>query len=112
MVASEFSMSEPTSTRARTIASLLWAILAPILVVSVYLYYSRTHSKDFSGDYIALGLAVLVGMIGVQFLGNNLGWLRKGWVNVAVQLIYICVAAGVLFVYMLSFVCTAFGACL
>ncbi len=104
-------MSARTATR--IVGSLLWATLGPILIVSSYLYYSRTHSKDFSGDYVALTVAVLVGVIGTQFLGRYLGWFRgKVWTNVAVQLMYICVASGVLFFYMLSFVCAAFGACL
>jgi hypothetical protein len=86
---------------------------ARIFVVSFYLYYSRTHSRDFSGDYVAMGAAVLVGAIGMQFFGHCLGWFRhKLWINVAVQLMYMCVAAGVLFLYMLSFVCAVFGACL
>jgi hypothetical protein len=64
--------------------------------VSAYLYYSRTRSKDFSADYIAIAVAVLVGVIGVQFLGHNLGWFRKVWVNATVQLVYMCAASGVL----------------
>jgi hypothetical protein len=104
-------MSARTATR--IIGSLLGATLGPILVVSSYLYYSRTHSKDFSGDYIAMAVAVLVGVIGMQFLGHYLGWFRRRvWINVAVQLMYTCLAAGFLFVYMLSFVCAVFGACL
>lgn len=88
-------MSARTTTR--IIGWLSAATLGPVLVVSSYLYYSRTHSKDFSGDYAAIAVAVLVGVIGMQFLGNNLGWFRKVWINVAVQLMYRCVAAGVLF---------------
>jgi hypothetical protein len=61
-------------TTTRNIASLLGATLAPILVVSSYLYYSRTHSKDFSGDYAAIAVAALVGAIGIQFLGAK-SWL-------------------------------------
>lgn len=99
-------------TITKIIAWLSAATLGPILVVSFYLYYSRTHSKDFSGDYAAMAVAVMVGAIGMQFLGDTLGWFRKVWINVAVQLMYVCIAAGVLFVYMLSFVCAAFGACL
>jgi hypothetical protein len=104
-------MSVRTTTR--ILASLLGATLGPILVVSAYLYYSRTQSKDFGGDYVAIGAAVLVGVIGMQCLGQNLGWFRgKLWINAALQLTYICVAGGFLFLYMLSFVCAAFGACL
>ncbi len=100
-------------TATRLIGSLLGATIVPILVVSSYLYYSRTHSKDFSGDYLAIAVALLIGVLGMQFVGHYLGWFRgKVWINVAVQLMYVCVAGGVLFFYMLSFVCAAFGACL
>lgn len=96
----------------KIIEALVGATLAPILVVSAYLYYSRTQSRDVEGDYLALAAAILVGAVCVQFLGNNLGWFRNVWINASVQLVYICVAAALLFMYMLNFVCAVFGACL
>jgi hypothetical protein len=97
------------------LASLLGATLGPILVVSSYLYYSRTHLpiNDTSGDLGALGAAVLVGAICIYFLGRLLGWFRRGaWVGVLVVAVYSCAAAGFLFMYTFGFVCGIFGSCL
>jgi hypothetical protein len=57
------------------LASLLGATLGPILVLSSYLYYSRTHPpiNDTSGDFGALAAAVLIGAICTYCLGQLLG---------------------------------------
>src|SRR3984957_3359042 len=92
---------------------LLGATLGPILAESFYLSYSQTCTKSFSGDFIALVVSIVVGVICMQFLGNQIGWFRgKPWVNAMVLLLYVCVAAAFLFVYMFAYVCAAFGACL
>ena len=99
----------------KILASLLGATVGPILVVSSYLYYSRTHPpiNYSSGDFGALAVAVLAGAVCMYSSGRLLGWFRrKVWMGVLIVVAYILAAAGFLFMYMFSFVCGVFGACL
>jgi len=100
---------------AQILASLLGATLGPIVVVSSYLYYSRTHPpiNYSSGDYGALAAGLLVGAPCIYSFGHLLGWFRsRAWVGALIVAAYICIAAVFLFVYTFAFVCGVFGACL
>jgi hypothetical protein len=105
----------PAHRTIQILALLSGATLGPIVVVSAYLYYSRTHPpiNDASGDFGALAAGVLLGAICIYFLGRLLGWYRRRtWVGVLVVAAYSCAAAGLLFMYTFGFVCGAFGSCL
>jgi len=91
----------------RAIASA--AVLAgPLVVSTIYLVVSRWPSRWFTAtsDYAALGISVALGGAALFFVFSR-PWQR--WVGLA---IYVPVAAVLLAVYGLFFVCGVFGDCL
>jgi hypothetical protein len=86
----------------------LLALAGPIVVVSLYLTFSRWPIRWWSGgsDYLALALAVVVGVVGICLVVR--GTARR----IIVSVVYACVAALAVAWYSLAFVCSAFGDCL
>jgi uncharacterized membrane protein YedE/YeeE len=106
-------MSPPLVTR--VVAWVFGATLLPFVVVSSYLYYSRTHNywAEPFGDFGALLAALVVGAGCVYLLARDLGWFgRKAWPNVLMIVAYVVVAGPLLSIYSLGYVCSKFGACL
>lgn len=84
------------------------AVIGPLLVVSVYLLLSRWPTRSFStsSDYIAIGVAIAVGLFAIASL--NTPTARK----ITISIIYVPVSAIALLFFTLVFVCIAFGDCL
>lgn len=84
------------------------ALVGPIVVASAYLTLSRWPVRWWSGgsDYLALALAVLVGVVGVCLV------IRGTARRVIASMVYACVAVLAVAWYSLAFVCGAFGDCL
>ncbi len=92
------------------IASTGWvlALAGPIVVDSAYLTFSRWPVRWWSegSDYLALALAVVVGVAGI-FL-----FVRSAARRIIASVVYVCAAFVALTWYSLAFVCRAFGDCL
>jgi hypothetical protein len=92
----------------RTVVATIGTLLGPLLVASVYLSVSRWPEPWFTSmtDWIALGLAILVGLTGLWSLPFN------RWQRATATLIYVPVMGVLLGVSALLFVCELFGDCL
>ena len=106
----------PMSPRfvSRIVAWVVGATLLPFAVVTSYLYYSRTHNhSEPNGDFGALFAALFVGAGSTYLLARELGWLNRSvWLRALMILVYVVVAAVLLSIYSLGYVCGKFGACL
>jgi hypothetical protein len=99
----------------RVIAWVVGATLLPFVVVTSYLYYSRTHNHwaEPDGDFGALFAALFVGAGCTYLLARDLSWLNRGvWLRALMILVYVVVAAVLLSIYSFGYVCGKFGACL
>jgi hypothetical protein len=94
-------------TRTAT-AGWVLALGGPIVVASAYLTFSRWPIRWWSGgsDYLALALAVLVGVVGICLA------VRGAARRIIASVVYACVAVLAVAWYSLAFVCSAFGDCL
>jgi hypothetical protein len=81
------------------------AIFIPIVLLSIYLLFSRWPIRIFSemADYIALGISTLLGAVFVAMLP-----IRKVVCTVCV-LLYVFLAGILLFYYSFAFVGVIFG---
>src|SRR5690606_13218896 len=98
------------SEGARRIIGGTTLIVAPLVVTTAYLWLSRTYDlwswHTGAADFLALGASIAAGLVGVLVL-------PMGRVSRAVfAVVYVPVAACVLILWSLSYVCGVFGACL
>ena len=95
-------------SRLRSLTLGVLALVLPVAVLSAYLLLSRevTALRSVRGDYLAIGVAVVVGMVPAWQLA------RRGPAAVIVMVGYALVAAIALTGYGLSFVCGVFDDCL
>lgn len=99
--------NKKTKNSSRTALGSAVALLFPPLIVTVYLWLSRTY--DFWNgtlDYFALTVSIATGLIGVFLLP-----LRRVW-RFVIAAIYVPIVGYLLFFWALMFVCSEFGACL
>lgn len=80
----------------------LVAFVGPLAFATAYLLLSRWQMW-FTGDWVALAIAVAIGVAGLRMTGRATG---------AASFVYVCVATFVLFWYSLIFVCSVFQDCL
>jgi hypothetical protein len=109
----EAPMSAPLATRVVFLS--LSCICLPLLVMSVYLYYSRHSASHFTtkGDFIASAAGVVSGAICMHWLVKKFGWASRSMpFHVGAVVLYVVVASFILYVYSLEFVCSVFGDCL
>jgi hypothetical protein len=94
-----------TSTAA---AGWVLALGGPIAVASAYLTFSRWPIRWWSegSDYLALALAVIVGVVGICLT------VRGAARRIIASVVYVCVTLLALTWYSVAFVCSAFGDCL
>ena len=93
----------------RTALASTVAFLFPTLILTGYLWLSRTYDWNWhSGtlDYFALAASIAIGLIGVFLLPLR----RVG--RFALAAIYVPIAGFLLFLWMFAFVCDAIGSCL
>lgn len=92
----------------RTIIALLGALFAPLIITAIYLSLSRWPERWFTSgsDYIAIGLAVLVGSVSVWSLP------LKVWHRFIGLMLYAPSMGALLQLLSLGFVCAMFGDCL
>jgi hypothetical protein len=95
-------------TDTRTILGWLGMLVAPFAVITTHLFLSRWPAYHWSvaSDYIALAVAIAVGIIGLFVAVRSL--LRR----LVGSFVYVCAATFVLFWYSIAFVCSTFGDCL
>lgn len=93
---------------ARTILGWLGALVAPFVVITAYLFLTRWPAYRWSvaSDYVALAVAIAVGIAGLCVA------VRSPLRRLMGSVVYVCAAAFVLFWYSLAFVCSTFGDCL
>lgn len=92
----------------KTVTGWLIAVAGPPVVTSLYLLLSRWSVRGWPAalDYVALMVAVLVGLIGVRIAMQNP--VRR----IVCSVVYACVAALAVAWYSLALVCSVFGDCL
>jgi hypothetical protein len=95
-------------TNTKTILGWLGALVAPFAVITAYLFLSRwpVYNWSAASDYIALAVAIAVGIIGLCVA------VRTPLRRLVGSFVYVCAAAFVLFWYSIAFVCSTFGDCL
>jgi hypothetical protein len=81
------------------------AVLTPLVLLSIYLFFSRWPMRIFSGvaDYAALGISTLLGAVFVAMIP-----IRKVICTICV-LLYILLTGILLFYYCFLFVGVIFG---
>jgi hypothetical protein len=100
---------------AKLAVSLFGATVVPVVLMSLYLNFSRVHPSfdNALSDYVALVTAVVIGAAFCWSFARLLGLFRSraaaGWLLVTG---YIGVAAAFLFMYGFAYVCGVFRACL
>lgn len=90
-------------TTRRAIVGWAVALVGPLTVVTAYLLLSRAQTWSTDLDWVALAVALAVGVAGLRM---------ARCAAVVGSMVYVCVAAFVLLWYSLSFVCSVFGDCL
>ena len=92
----------------RTAAVAVGALLGPLFVAGIYLSFSRWPERWFTPatDWAALGLAILVGLVGIWSLP------MKRWKRVAATFLYIPAMGALVGISAVVFVCSVFGDCL
>lgn len=92
---------------ARRFVAATAVVLGPIAVASLYLGLSRWPQRWFTpaSDYIALGIAVVIGAAAVLVVAAGY------WQRVLAIAVYLPVAVAVVTIYSIFFVCLAFGDC-
>ncbi len=98
---------ESSATRKQVLLSVALALVAPIAIMSAYLWLSRDPDwwTSFS-DQAAFVVAVAVGLVGILRLP-----LQK-LARVVLAVLYVPAAGAGLIFFTLSFVCGMFGDCL
>ena len=86
----------------------LLALVAPVMLLSGYLYLTRATNLRWSdqSDFLALAISVAVGVAGLLLL------VRDNLKRLVGAVVYAFATYYVLFGYTLAFVCSAFGDCL
>lgn len=89
-------------------ARIAFAIVFPLVLNSIYLYYSRWPVRWFTTqtDLVVLAISVLLGLLFVINLSYDLKW------KIIIGALYVVAAAFALGIYSLTFVCFVFGDCL
>lgn len=92
----------------RAIIAILGALFAPLIITAVYLTLSRWPERWFTSgsDYMAIGLAVLVGSVSVWSLP------LKVWHRLIGLMLFAPSMWSLLHPLSLGFVCAMFGDCL
>ena len=93
----------------RTALASTVAFLFPTLIITGYLWLSRTYDWNwYSGtlDYFALAASIAIGLIGVFLLP-----LRRVW-RFIIAAIYVPIAGYWQILWMFALVCSEFAACL
>lgn len=94
--------------KAKALALWLAVVFAPLIVMSVYLVFSRWPARWFTGtfDYAGLTVSVFVGAASLFLV------LESRVKKVVGLVLYVPLAGLVVGWYTLGFVCAAFGDCL
>jgi hypothetical protein len=92
----------------RAIIAMLGALFAPLIITAVYLSLSRWPERWFTSasDNIAIGLAVLVGIVSLWSLS------LKAWHRLIGLMLYAPFMWALLHLLSLAFVCSMFRDCL
>lgn len=79
-------------------------IVAPFLVLSVYLYFSRWPTSWFTAtsDFVGLGLSIAAGTVFLLHLPIS------GWLRVLITVLYLPMIGAALFFYCFMFVGVVF----
>lgn len=91
----------------RAILGLVTLTIAPPLIVTTYLWWSRTQNfVSVAADYLALATGVAAGVCGVIVLPFGRNW------RAAIAVPYIMISSCALVLWTFEYVCRTFGACL
>jgi hypothetical protein len=95
----------------RPVIALLGALFAPFIIIAIYASLSRSPERWFTtgSDYMAIGLATLVGFVAVWSLPLK---DSQRFIGLMLYLLYVPAMGALIVLALLMFVCRMYGDCL